>query len=393
MENTQMLRFLTSGESHGPELVATIEGVPAGFDIDLAEINADLARRQKGYGRGGRMLIEKDEARPVAGIRFGRTLGSPVTFIVANRDFKNWEKRMSADPKDRGEAKVVTRPRPGHADLAGVLKYNLEDIRDILERASARETTARVAIGGFAKQLIKPFGIEVLGYVVSIGATVARTSEKLSMTDLKRVTEESQVRVADPVAERAIIEEIDACKKTGDTLGGIVEIVATGLPVGLGSHVQWDRKLDGRLAHALMSLQATKGVEFGIGFEAGRVRGSALHDEIGFDAAQRRFTRRSNNSGGTEGGMSTGEPLRVRVAFKPLSTLMQPLKSVDIRTKEEAEGTIERSDVCAIPAAAVIAESVVAFELASAFLEKFGGDSLAEITRNYQGYLEQVRNF
>jgi len=393
MENTQMLRFLTSGESHGPELVATIEGVPAGFDIDLAEINADLARRQKGYGRGGRMLIEKDEARPVAGIRFGRTLGSPVTFIVANRDFKNWEKRMSADPKDRGEAKVVTRPRPGHADLAGVLKYNLEDIRDILERASARETTARVAIGGFAKQLIKPFGIEVLGYVVSIGATVAMTSEKLGMTDLKRVTEESQVRVADPVAERAIIEEIDACKKTGDTLGGIVEIVATGLPVGLGSHVQWDRKLDGRLAHALMSLQATKGVEFGIGFEAGRVRGSALHDEIGFDAVQRRFTRRSNNSGGTEGGMSTGEPLRVRVAFKPLSTLMQPLKSVDIRTKEEAEGTIERSDVCAIPAAAVIAESVVAFELANSFLEKFGGDSLAEITRNYQGYLEQVRNF
>ncbi|HTR63039.1 MAG TPA: chorismate synthase [Candidatus Binataceae bacterium] len=388
-----MLRFLTSGESHGPELVATIEGAPAGFDIDLAEINTDLARRQKGYGRGGRMLIEKDEARPVAGIRFGRTLGSPVTFIIVNRDFKNWEKRMSADPGDRGEAKVVTRPRPGHADLAGVLKYNLEDIRDILERASARETTARVAVGGFAKQFIKPFGIEVLGYVVSIGATVAKTPENLSMADLKHVTEESQVRVADPVAERAIIEEIDACKKTGDTLGGIVEVVATGLPVGLGSHVQWDRKLDGRLAYALMSLQATKGVEFGIGFEAGRVRGSALHDEIGFDAAQRRFTRHSNNSGGTEGGMSTGEPLRVRVAFKPLSTLMQPLKSVDIKTKEEAEGTIERSDVCAIPAAAVIAESVVAFELANAFLEKFGGDSLAEITRNYQGYLEQVRNF
>ena len=388
-----MLRFLTAGESHGPELVATIEGVPAGFDIDLSEINADLARRQKGYGRGGRMLIEKDEARPVAGIRFGRTLGSPVTFIIVNRDFKNWEKRMSADPGDRGEAKVVTRPRPGHADLAGVLKYNLEDIRDILERASARETTARVAIGGFAKQFIKPFGIEVLGYVVSIVSTVAKTPENLGMTDLKRVTEESQVRVADPAAERAIIEEIDACKKTGDTLGGVVEVLATGLPVGLGSHVQWDRKLDGRLAYALMSLQATKGVEFGIGFEAGRVRGSALHDEIGFDAAQHRFTRHSNNSGGTEGGMSTGEPLRVRVAFKPLSTLMQPLKSVDIRTKEEAEGTIERSDVCAIPAAAVIAESVVAFELANAFLEKFGGDSLAEITRNYQGYLEQVRNF
>jgi chorismate synthase len=388
-----MLRFLTAGESHGPELVAVVEGVPAGFEIDIAQINNDLARRQKGYGRGGRMLIEKDEVRPVSGIRFGRTMGSPVTFIVVNRDFKNWEKRMSADPNDRGEAKVVTRPRPGHADLAGVLKYNLEDVRDVLERASARETTARVAIGAFAKQFLSPFGIDILGYVVSIGGTTAHTAADLPTAELRRITEESQVRVADAAAERAIIEEIDACKKTGDTLGGIVEVVATGLPVGLGSHVQWDRKLDGRLAHALMSLQATKGVEFGIGFEAGFVRGSALHDEIGFDNANRRFVRHSNNSGGIEGGMSTGEPLRVRVAFKPLSTLMQPLKSVDIRTKEPAEGTIERSDVCAIPAAAVIAESVVAFVLANAFLEKFGGDSLAEITRNYQGYLEQVRNF
>jgi len=388
-----MLRFLTAGESHGPELIAVIEGVPAGFDIDLAEIDTDLARRQKGYGRGGRMLIEKDEARPVSGIRFGRTLGSPVTFIIVNRDFKNWEKRMSADPNDRDEAKVVTRPRPGHADLAGVLKYNLQDIRDVLERASARETTARVAIGAFAKQLLKPFGIDVLGYVVSIGATSATTPGDLILPELRNLTEASQVRVADPVAEQAIIAEIDACKKTGDTLGGIVEVVATGLPVGLGSHVQWDRKLDARLAHALMSLQAAKGIEFGIGFEAGHVRGSTLHDEIGFDPVRRRFTRFSNNSGGTEGGMSTGEPVRIRVAFKPLSTLMQPLKSVDIRTKEEAEGTIERSDVCAIPAAAVIAESVVAFELASAFLDKFGGDSLTEITRNYQGFLEQVRNF
>jgi chorismate synthase len=388
-----MLRFLTAGESHGPELITVIEGVPAGFDIDLGEINTDLARRQKGYGRGGRMLIEKDEARPVSGIRFGRTLGSPVTFIIANRDFKNWEKRMSADPHDRDEAKAVTRPRPGHADLAGVLKYNLQDIRDVLERASARETTARVAIGAFAKQLLKPFGIDVLGYAVSIGATNAKTPGDLILPDLRNLTEASQVRVADPVAEQSIIAEIDVCKKTGDTLGGIVEVVATGLPVGLGSHVQWDRKLDARLAHALMSLQAAKGIEFGIGFEAGHVRGSALHDEIGFDPVRRRFTRYSNNSGGTEGGMSTGEPVRIRVAFKPLSTLMQPLKSVDIRTKEDAEGTIERSDVCAIPAAAVIAESVVAFELASAFLDKFGGDSLTEITRNYQGFLEQVRNF
>jgi chorismate synthase len=388
-----MLRFLTAGESHGPELVAVVEGVPAGFEIDIAKVNYDLARRQKGYGRGGRMLIEKDEARPVSGIRFGRTMGSPVTLIVVNRDFKNWEKRTSADPADRGEAKVVTRPRPGHADLAGVLKYNLEDIRDILERASARETTARVAIGGLARQMLTPFGIDIVGYVVSIGATIAKTPADMSIEQLRRVTEDSQVRVADSDAERAIIEEIDACKKTGDTLGGIVEVVAAGLPVGLGSHVQWDRKLDGRLAHALLSLQAAKGVEFGMGFESARVRGSALHDEIGYDAAARRFTRHSNNSGGTEGGMSTGEPLRVRVAFKPLSTLMRPLRSADIRSKEEAVGAIERSDVCAIPAAAVIAESVVAFELANAFLEKFGGDSLAEITRNWRGYLDQVREF
>ena len=388
-----MLRFLTAGESHGPELVATVEGAPAGFAIDPARINYDLARRQKGYGRGGRMAIERDEVRVVAGIRFGRTMGSPVTFIIENRDFKNWEKRMSVDPGDRGEAKPVTRPRPGHADLAGVLKYNLDDIRDVLERASARETTARVAIGSLAKQFIDPFGISVLGYVVSIGTTEVKVPPEMSIDDLKRVTEESQVRVADPDAERAIIAAIDECKKAGDTLGGVVEVIASGLPVGLGSHVQWDRKLDGRIAHALMSLQAVKGVEFGMGFGAARVPGSELHDEIGYDREERRFTRFSNNSGGTEGGMTTGEPLRVRVAFKPLSTLMRPLRSADIKTKADAVGAIERSDVCAIPAAAVIAENAVAFELANAFLEKFAGDSLKEITRNYRGYLEQVRNF
>jgi len=388
-----MLRFLTAGESHGPELAAVIEGVPAGFEIDLAAVNLDLARRQKGYGRGGRMLIERDEVRPVSGIRFGKSIGSPITFLIENRDFKNWTRRMSVNPADREEARVVTRPRPGHADLAGVLKYHLDDIRDVLERASARETTARVAIGGLAKQLLKPFGISVLGYVVSIGATEAKTPADISLDELARITEASPVRVAAPEAERSIIAEIDACKETGDTLGGIVEVVATGLPVGLGSHVQWDRKLDARLAYALMSLQATKGVEFGIGFTAGRVRGSALHDEIGYDAKERKFTRHSNNSGGTEGGMTTGEPLRLRVAFKPLSTLMQPLRSVDTKTKQEALGTIERSDVCAIPAAAVIAEAVVAFVLADSFLEKFGGDSRTEIERNWRGYLEQVRGY
>ncbi|MGH7907655.1 MAG: chorismate synthase [Candidatus Binataceae bacterium] len=388
-----MLRFLTAGESHGPELVTIIEGVPAGFEVDLARINEDLTRRQKGYGRGGRMLIERDQARPVSGIRFGRTMGSPVTFIIENRDYKNWTGQMSADPADREQAKPVTRPRPGHADLTGVLKYNLDDIRDVLERASARETTARVAAGALAKQILSPFGITTLGYVVRIGATEAAVPAEMTIDELCEVTERSQVRVADQAAESAIIAEIDECRKTGDTLGGIAEVMVAGLPVGLGSYAQWDRKIDGRLAHALLSLQAAKGVEVGMGFRAGFIRGSQLHDEIGYDSVLRRFTRHSNNSGGSEGGMTTGELLKVRVAFKPLSTLMRPLRSADIRTKEEAAGTIERSDVCAVPAAAVIAEAVVAFEMAKAFLEKFGGDSLSEISRNYHGYLEQVRKY
>jgi chorismate synthase len=388
-----MMRFLTAGESHGPQLVAVVEGIPAGFDLDPAKINRELARRQKGYGRGGRMAIERDEVRIVSGVRFGQSMGSPITMVIENLDYKNWLKRMSIDPRDREPERAVTRPRPGHADLAGVLKYNLDDIRNVLERASARETTARVAIGGLARQILEPFGIDVLGYVVSIGSIKAATPAAMELLEIRRVTEDSQVRMADLDAEHAIIEEIDACKKTGDTLGGVVEVIAHGLPVGLGSHVQWDRKLDARLGSALMSLQAVKGVEFGMGFEATAVRGSQLHDEIGYDAQARHFTRLSNNSGGTEGGMSTGEPLRVRVAFKPLSTLMRPLQSVDIKSKAEAVGTIERSDVCAIPAAAVIAEAVVAYELANSFLEKFGGDSLAEIKRNYEGYLEQVRAF
>jgi len=388
-----MMRFLTAGESHGPQLTAVVEGMPAGFDLDPARINHELARRQKGYGRGGRMAIERDEVRIVSGVRFGQSIGSPITMVIQNLDYKNWVKRMSIDPRDREEERIVTRPRPGHADLAGVLKYNLDDIRNVLERASARETTARVAVGGLARQILEPFGIDVLGYVVSIGSIKASMPPSIALRELRAVTEASQVRVADPAAESAIIDEIDACKKTGDTLGGVVEVTATGLPVGLGSHVQWDRKLDARLAYALLSLQAAKGVEFGMGFQAAAVRGSQLHDEIGYDAAARQFTRLSNNSGGTEGGMSTAEPLRVRVAFKPLSTLMQPLHSVDIKTKATAVGAIERSDVCAIPAAAVIAEAVVAYELANSFLEKFGGDSRAEITRNYQSYLEQVRVF
>jgi len=386
-----MLRFFTSGESHGPCLTAIVEGFPAGVTIDVAQINHDLARRQQGYGRGGRMKIEKDEALIRSGVRWGESLGSPITLFIENKDWRNWEKRMSPFAQDRDDRLVVTRPRPGHADLTGVLKYNQRDVRNILERASARETAARVAVGGLAKCLLNPFGVRVMGYVSEIGGI---TADHAGMTPEEIFTraEVSPVRVADAGAEAQIIAKIDQCKQQGDTLGGVVEVVATGLPPGLGSFAQWDRKLDGRLGQALLSLQAVKGVEVGLGFATARLPGSQVHDEIDFDP-QAGFLRRSNNSGGTEGGMSTGEPLRVRVAFKPLSTLMRPLRSVDINTKEAVEATIERSDVCAIPAAAVIAESVVAFVLAQAFLEKFGGDSLVEIQRNYEGYLEQVRHF
>ncbi len=386
-----MLRFFTAGESHGPCLTAIVEGFPAGVPIDVTQINHDLSRRQQGYGRGGRMKIEKDEALIQSGVRWGESLGSPITLMVQNRDWRNWEKRMSPFAEDKDENIAVTRPRPGHADLTGVLKYNHRDIRNILERASARETAARVAIGGLAKCLLSPFGIQVIGYVTEIGGIVAN-HESLTTQEIYEKAEVSPVRLADGEAEKKIIALIDQCKKQGDTLGGVVEVAATGLPPGLGSFAQWDRKLDGRLGAALLSLQSAKGVEVGLGFATAKLPGSQVHDEIAFDH-NTGFTRQSNNSGGTEGGMSTGEPLRIKVAFKPLSTLMRPLRSVDIRTKEPIEATIERSDVCAIPAAAVIAEAVMAYVLAQVFLEKFGGDSLAEITRNYDGYLEHVRQF
>ncbi len=387
-----MLRFLTAGESHGPCLTAILEGCPAGFAIDMEAVNADMRRRMLGYGRGGRMKIEQDTAEIRSGVRFGETLGSPITLVIENRDWRNWEKKMSARPEDRDPSIVVTRPRPGHADLAGVLKYYQDDVRNILERASARETAARVAVGAVAKMLLRPFGIAVRGWVSEIGGIVANHAGMDAET-IFAAAERSEVRVADADAERRIIAAIDECKARGDTLGGVVEVTVTGLPPGLGSHVHWDRKLDGRLGHALLSLQAAKGVEIGLGFETARRPGSAVHDEIHFDERTRAFTRRTNNAGGTEGGMSSGAPLVARVAFKPLSTLMKPLHSVDVRSKEETTGNLERSDVCAIPAAAVIAEAVVAFVVADAFMEKFGGDSLVEIRRNYEGYLEQVQNY
>ena len=387
-----MLRFFTAGESHGPCLTAILEGCPAGFSIDLAAINHDLWRRQQGYGRGGRMAIEKDEAAIRSGVRWGETLGSPVTLLVENRDWKNWQRKMSADPADRDPALAVTRPRPGHADLAGVLKYNHDDVRNVLERASARETTARVAVGALAKQLLAPFGVRVMAWVAEIGG-IAADHSRLDAQAIFERAEASPVRMADPAAERRVIAAIDESKERGDTLGGVVEVAATGLPPGLGSHAHYDRKIDGRLAGALLSLQSAKGVEIGLGFRMARLPGSQVHDEIFFDEGAKTFVRRSNNAGGTEGGMTSGAALTVRVAFKPLSTLMSPLHSVDLRSKSEAVAAIERSDVCAIPAAAVIAESVVAFEIAAAFLEKFGGDSLVEIRRNYEGYLEQVRRY
>jgi chorismate synthase len=386
------LRYLTAGESHGPGLTAIVEGFPAGVPIDAATINHDLGRRMQGYGRGGRMKIEQDQAEIRSGVRWGESLGSPITLWIENRDWRNWEKKMSPRAEDRDPSISVTRPRPGHADLAGALKYNHRDVRNVLERASARETAARVAVGGLAKALLAPFGIRISGWVAEIGG-IAADHAKLTAEEVFARAESSPVRMADADAERRIMARIDECKKAGDTLGGVVETVVTGVPPGLGSHAQWDRKLDGRLAHALMSVQAAKGVEVGLGFETARRPGSAVHDEIYFDEGVRRFVRRTNNAGGTEGGMSSGEPIVVRTAFKPLSTLMSPLHSVDIDTKDEAKAAIERSDVVAIPAAAVIAESVVAFVIADAFLEKFGGDSLAEIRRNLDGYLEHVRSF
>jgi chorismate synthase len=383
-----MLRFLTAGESHGPCLTVVIEGLPAGWPVDMEAVDAQLARRQLGYGRGGRMKIEKDRAKVLSGVRWGRTLGSPVTLQIENLDWKNWTRKMSADAADRDDSIVVTRPRPGHADLVGVQKYDHDDIRNVLERASARETTARVAAGGLVRQILEQFGVRIMGYVSEIGGIVADPGER-TPEEVFEAAEASPVRMADAKAEKKVIELVDACKKDGDTLGGVVEVCVTGLPPGLGSYVHWDRKVDARLAGALLSVQATKGVELGAGFGTARVKGSEIHDEI-VKTVDGEIGRSSNNYGGTEGGMTTGEPLVVRVAFKPISTLMKPLRSVDLASGEESKAAIERSDVMAIPAAAVICEAVVAFELAALFLDKFGGDSLTEITRNYEGYLEQI---
>jgi chorismate synthase len=385
------MRYLTAGETHGPQLTAIIEGFPSNVAIDIDAVNFQLARRQKGYGRGRRMQIEKDTARFVGGVRHGKTTGAPIAIVVDNNDWKNWTKIMGIEPVEEEEAKRrVNRPRPGHADLNGGLKYNQRDLRNILERSSARETTVRVAIGGVARELLKVFGIKVAGQVLRIGDVEAKRAD-LPLDELASITEESPVRVVDKDAEARMIAAIDAAKADGDTLGGIVEVIVEGVPVGLGSHVQWDRKLDGRIAQAVLSIQAFKGVEFGIGFEAGHLRGSKVHDEIVYENGG--FRRVTNRAGGFEGGMTTGAPIVVRGVMKPISTLYKPLQSVDIDTKEAFTAQVERSDTCAVPAASVIMENVIAWEVANAFLDKFGGDSLEEIRRNYEGYLQQVRDY
>ena len=381
------IRFTTAGESHGRGLVGVLEGVPAGLPLSADAVNAELKRRMGGYGRGARMKIEADQIEWLAGVRAGETLGSPIAMLIWNRDWEHWRDVMAPEADAPGEARrrQVTRPRPGHADLAGALEYDREDARDILERASARETAARVACGAVCKVLVAQFGIEIGSHVVELGGVTARLPTPLPVP-INAAADASPVRCLDPEAEREMIARIDAAKAAGDTLGGVVEVVALGVPVGLGSHVSWDRKLDGRLAQAIMSIPAVKGVELGLGFEAARRRGSEVHDEIlpGFERA-------TNRAGGTEGGMTTGEALVLRAAMKPISTLMAPLKTVDLATGAAAQAQSERSDVTAVPAMGVIAEAMVALVVAQAMVEKFGGDALSEMKRNVEGYLAQVR--
>ena len=389
-----MFRWLTAGESHGRALVAICEGVPAGVEISTADIAAALSRRRAGYGRGARMKFEQDEVEITGGTRHGRTLGGPVAVRVANTEWPKWETVMSPDPVPAEELEnlarnaPLTRPRPGHADLAGMQKYGHDDARPVLERASARETAARVGLGEVARQyLSQAYGIELLSHVVAIGPVSAPEGSLPEPADRNRI-DEDPVRCLDPAASAAMVAEIDAARKDGDTLGGVVEVVAYGLPPGLGSHVHWDRRLDGRLAAALMSIQAIKGVEVGDGFTTARRRGSEAHDEI--ELADGGIRRRTNRAGGIEGGMSTGEVLRVRAAMKPISTVPRALATVDVRTGEPARAINQRSDVTAVPAAGVVAEAMVALVLAGTAAEKFGGDSVAEAHRNWSGYLNSL---
>jgi chorismate synthase len=391
-----MFRFTTAGESHGRALVAVVEGLPAGVPVEAELINRELERRQWGYGRGGRMKIEQDRAEILSGVRHGLTLGSPVALLIENKDWKNWTEVMSAEAP-AGEvaperSRRVKRPRPGHADLAGGLKYGTRDLRDVLERASARETAARVACGALARGLLAAFGVEILSHVVALGGVPAVPLD-LRWDEIAAIPDDAPLRCGDADAQARMVALIDERRREGDTLGGVFEVVARGVVAGLGAHTSWGEKLDGRLAQALMSIPAVKAVAVGAGVEASALAGSAVHDEINYDAEARAFTRPTNRAGGLEGGITNGEELRVRGHLKPISTLRRALRSVDIDTKEEEAAAFERSDVTAVPAAGVIGEAMVALVLARAMREKFGGDSLPEMRRNFDGYRAQLQAY
>jgi len=379
-----MFRFLTAGESHGRGLVAIIEGVPAGLALDEDSIARDLARRQGGYGRGARMDIEQDRAEIISGVRHGLTMGSPISLLIWNRDWENWKQVMSISPVEQ-EVEPLTQLRPGHADLAGAIKYGLDDVRPILERASARETASRVAVGAVARKLLAELGIEIHSHTVCIGGRWSKQADSIDWAGV----EGSPVRCADSEAERALLSAIDKAREAGDSVGGVFEAIASGVPIGLGSHVHWDRKLDGRIAQAMMSINAVKGVEIGAGFTVANLPGSQVHDRIEPDA-ERLWRHVTNRAGGIEGGMSNGEPIVVRATVKPVPTLAKPLPSADLRTGEAVQAHFERSDVCVVPAAGVIGEAALAIVLAEAVLEKFGGDHIAETLRNYRGYLDSI---
>jgi chorismate synthase len=392
-----MLRFLSAGESHGQALVVTLDGMPAGLDVDIDALNAQLRRRQGGYGRGRRMAIESDRAEILAGVRHGRTTGAPIAMLIRNRDWVNWQQTMYVErdmPESASGAKRpdVTRPRPGHADLAGAMKYGHEDIRDVLERASARETASRVAAGSLGRQLLGRFGIRIASHVSSIGDVALPEDRTVSFEEAQAIDPDAPLRCVDAALQQKMIEFIDAAKEAGDTVGGSFEVIATGVPPGLGSYVQWDRKLDGRLAQAVMCIHAIKAVGIGIGPEVAFRPGSRVHDEILPPKSEERVpVRPTNRAGGLEGGVTNGQDVRVSAFMKPIATLMKPLRSVDLSTLTDAPAAIERSDVCAVPAAAVVGEAMVALVLADAFLEKFGGDSIDEIARHYDATAEQIR--
>ncbi|HEY3281525.1 MAG TPA: chorismate synthase [Armatimonadota bacterium] len=377
-----MLRFLTAGESHGQALTTLLEGIPAGLPLRPQHINEQLARRQRGYGRGGRMKIETDTAQVLSGVRHGFTLGTPISLLIQNRDWKNWEQAMAVEPVE-APPDPITVPRPGHADLSGLLKYGYSDIRNVIERASARETTARVAAGAVCRRLLEEVGVRMVSRVVQIGPALAQDLPEDLDENITR-TESSEVRCTDPRAAAEMMGLVDAARKEGNTLGGTFEVLVDGLPIGLGSYTHWDRKLDGLLAQSLMSIHAIKGVEIGLGFACGGLMGSKVHDAISYQDG--RFRHSSNNAGGLEGGVTNGERLVLRACMKPISTLVRPLMSVDVASKEAVESRFERSDICAVPAAGVVGEAMVALTLAQSLLEKFGGDSLAELTHNLEGY-------